>query len=173
MKTHAAEVSNIDGISFGKELKGYLALGQAKNQRTKAKCFLADFGCGVSQFLPVLVQGALMRKGDTLMVEQPEAHLHSSAQLPVGSFFASLWRDRGVRSIVETHSPNILLRLRRLIANGKLKPEDVGVAYFPVQRGASRVKNLSVGSKGQLEKGLPMEFFGADLLESLEMGAGR
>ena len=66
----------------------------------------------------------------TLMVEQPEAQLHPTAQLEMGGFFADLWNKRKVGSIIETHSDNILLRLRRLIAKGDLSHKDVSIAYF-------------------------------------------
>ena len=77
-----------------------------------------------------------------LMIEQPEAQLHPTAQLELGSYFADIWKERRVGSIIETHSGNILLRLRRLIANGSLNPEDVSVAFFDIEEGkASREKS--------------------------------
>ena len=33
------------------------------------------------------------------------------------------------------------------------------------------VRNLDIEADGSLEKGLPMQFFGADVLEALDMGA--
>ncbi|MFZ4525468.1 MAG: hypothetical protein ACOYOE_07960 [Chlorobium sp.] len=33
------------------------------------------------------------------------------------------------------------------------------------------VKNLDIRADGFLEKGLPMEFIGADVIEAIEMGA--
>ena len=97
--------------------------------------------------------------------------------------------------MVETHSGNILLRLRNLVAKGELSTSDVSVAFFTMGKGSrpskqSRddmmeelgverrggfpavvVKNLDINPDGSLEKGLPMEFFGADVLEALGMGA--
>ena len=110
----------------------------------------------------------------SLMVEQPEAQLHPTAQLELGSFFADLWIQRKVGSIIETHSRNILLRLRRLIARGELSHEDVTVAFFTVDeqdRNMPIVKNLDINEDGSMEAGLPMEFFGADIMEGLKIGA--
>ena len=109
----------------------------------------------------------------TLMVEQPEAQLHPTAQLELGSFFAGLWNQREVASIIETHSDNILLRLRRLIANGELSHEDVSVAFFSFNEDSNMpiIKNLDINEDGSMQAGLPMEFFGADILEGLELGA--
>lgn len=147
----------------------------AKNKTTGANVHIADYGFGVSQCLPIFVQGAIMPAYTTLMVEQPEAQLHPTAQLEMGSYFADLWQRRKVGSIIETHSDNILLRLRRLVAKGELLPEDVSVAYFTFDennRGMPIVRNLDINLDGSMEAGLPMEFFGADVIEGLKLGAG-
>lgn len=144
----------------------------AINSKTKARSYLSEFGFGVSQVIPVLVQGVLMEPYTQMMVEEPEAQLHPTAQLELGSYFADLWKKRKVGSIIETHSGNILLRLRRLIAKGDLKPEDVSVAFFDNEAGKPIVKNLDIDSDGAMQEGLPMEFFGADIIEGLELGAG-
>ena len=110
----------------------------------------------------------------TLMVEQPEAQLHPTGQLELGSFFADLWTQRKVGSIIETHSANILLRLRRLIAKGELCNQDVSVAFFTFDEDNGNmpvVKNLDIKEDGSMEAGLPMEFFGADIIEGLQLGA--
>jgi len=81
---------------------------------------------------------------------------------------------RNVGSIIETHSSNILLRLRRLIAKGDLSCRDVTVAYFTIddENGDMPVvKNLDINDDGSMEAGLPMEFFGADVVEGLRLGA--
>ncbi len=44
---------------------------------------------------------------------------------------------------------------------------EVRSAGFP----AAVVKNLDINQDGSLGKGLPMEFFGADVLEALDIGA--
>lgn len=168
---HAEAVAGVFSLHFDTTMKGYLGHVKGKNKQTGAECHLADFGFGVSQCIPIFVQGALMHKGQLLMVEQPEAHLHPTAQLNVASFFADLWNQRKVASLIETHSANILLRLRRLVKEGTLKPNDISVAYFHTNDCRVDVKNLDIQPDGSLEKGLPMEFFGADVIEAIEMGA--
>lgn len=144
----------------------------ATNKKTGAKVNIANFGFGVSQCLPIFVQGALMNRYSTLMVEQPQAQVHPTAQLELGKFFADLWTQRKVCSVIETHSANIILRLRHLIAKGDypLTPDDVSIAFFDIEDGKAIIKNLDVDEDGVLP-GLPMRFFGADIEEALEMGA--
>lgn len=74
-----------------------------------------DVGFGVSQVLPVLVQGLLTPPGGTYVVQQPELHLHPDAQAELADFFLEL-STSGVRCLVETHSEYFLIRLRRLLA---------------------------------------------------------
>lgn len=195
--SYAKSVASVDRMAVVRRVSSLLRKIEARNPQTGAVCSLGDFGFGVSQCLPLFVQGAMHQQGQLLVVEQPEAQLHPTAQLEVGSFFADLWKRRGVPSLIETHSGNILLRLRKLISKGELSAADVSVAFFTVgtghrsQRSSVRdlmdeilgegtprrgfpavvVKNLDINSDGSLSAGLPMEFFGADVLDALEMGA--
>ena len=170
---HLRNVAGIESVEFDTTPEE-ITRAFAKNRETGADVLIADYGFGVSQCLPVLVQGALLSPHTSLMVEQPEAQLHPTAQLELGSFFADLWTQRKVGSVIETHSSNILLRLRRLIANGKLSHEDVSVAYFTLDEDRGNVpivKNLDIDEDGSMQPGLPMEFFGADIREGLQLGA--
>jgi len=174
----AAQVAGVKNLKIRSQFARLLTDVRGRNMDTEAVCSLADFGFGVSQCLPIFVQGAMHHPQQLLIVEQPEAQLHPTAQLELGSYFSELWVKHKVPSLIETHSANVLLRLRRLVAQGALSAQDVSVAYFTVEqvkreRGRSFpavvVKNLDVNPDGSLGKGLPMEFFGADVLEALEM----
>jgi predicted ATPase len=174
------KVARVNRLHFGGQAAQLLTRARATNMETSAECGLGDFGFGVSQCLPIFVQGVLNQRGQLLLVEQPEAQLHPTAQLELGSFFVELWKTRGVPSLVETHSGNVLLRLRRLVKEGKLQPDDVSIAYFHIKdfdsgggrtHSAVAVDNLSIDANGEIVGELPMEFFGADILEALEMTA--
>ena len=173
IRPHLENIVGIESVRF-RNSAGYVSQAFARNMATGADVLIADYGFGVGQCLPILVQGAIMAPQTTLMVEQPEAQLHPTAQLELGSFFADLWTQRQVGSIIETHSDNILLRLRRLIARGDLNHEDVSVAFFTFDEHNHNmpvVKNLDIKEDGSMEAGLPMEFFGADIMEGLQLGA--
>ncbi|BCL34171.1 AAA family ATPase [Nostoc sp. MS1] len=166
---HIESVVDIEEVKFKSQVKGFIPEFRAKNKLTGAESYLVDFGFGVSQCIPIFVQGALLSRGQLLIVEQPEAQIHPTAQLEMGSFFAELWTQRGVPSIIETHSENIIIRLRKLIATGELDSKDVTVAYFYIKDNSVQIKNLDINSDGSIEKGLPMKFFGADILEALSI----
>jgi len=174
---HIKNVAGIEDIRFEKPSHDWSQC-LAKNHVTGANnVHIANYGLGVSQCLPIFIQGAIMPRHTSLMVEQPEAQLHPTAQLEMGEFFCDLWNKRGVGSIIETHSDNILLRLRRLIATGELSAGDVSVAYFTHDRKNGNMPviwNLNINEDGSMqskspEEFLPAEFFGKNLHEVLKM----
>ena len=170
---HLRRIAGIDSVDF-KRSSRYLNQAFARNRNTGADVHIADFGFGVSQCLPIIVQGAIMPRYTSLMVEEPEAQLHPTAQLEMGTYFADLWNNRKVGSVIETHSDNILLRLRRLIAKGELSHQDVSVAFFTFDEENENmpiIKNLNIHEDGSMEAGLPLEFFGANVIEGLRLGA--
>jgi hypothetical protein len=97
--------------------------------RPEDRVNIADVGVGVSQTLPVLVALRAARPGQLVYVEQPETHLHPSAQFALAQVLASAAK-RGVRVVVETHSSLLLLGVQTLVAEGKLEPETVKLHWF-------------------------------------------
>ena len=166
---HIKSVAGIERIDFNRV--GSLAECIAKNKKTGAKTNISNFGFGVSQSIPIFIQGARMAPYTTLMVEQPEAQVHPTAQLELGSFFADLWKKFQVGSVIETHSDNILLRLRHLIAKKELETGDVSIVFFDNKNNKAVIKNLEIKQDGSLEEGLPMEFFHKNIWEAMELGA--
>ena len=74
-----------------------------------------DIGIGISQLLPVVV-GALDRAIKTLIIEQPELHLHPGLQCRLGDLFIQQIHEQpGKLFLLETHSEHLLLRLMRRI----------------------------------------------------------
>ena len=173
IRSYMEKVAGISDIRFKKSSK-YMHQCLAMNKTTGAEVHISNFGFGVSQCLPIFVQGAIMTRGTSLMVEQPEAQLHPTAQLEMGSFFRDLWKEHGVGSIIETHSDNVLLRLRRLVAEDTLDSEDISVAYFhhDDKKGVV-VDNLDIEEDGSMEEGLPMEFFRKNIRDVLKIGRGK
>lgn len=72
---------------------------------------LPDVGFGISQVLPVIVQGLLVEKGGVFVVEQPESQLHPRPQGNLADFLLCLALS-GRQVLVETHSEYLFHRLR-------------------------------------------------------------
>jgi hypothetical protein len=142
---------------------------------------LADVGFGVSQVLPVLIQGLLTRRGGMYLVQQPEIHLHPDAQAGLADFFIHL-ASYGVMPVVETHSEFLLLRLRRRLAEGirplaeappfgrpatsPLTTGDVAVLYTDDK--AALVRQLEIGESFQFEN-LPPGFMSQALDDRIKL----
>ena len=104
---------------------------------------LIDVGYGVSQTLPIITELLRADAPSMFLLQQPEVHLHPSAQAALGSLFCSVaGSDRQL--VVETHSDYIIDRVRMDVRDNKtdLKPEDVSILYF--ERGESDVKIHSI-----------------------------
>lgn len=109
---------------------------------------IVDNGYGISQVLPVLgqiwwasrgkgtqVYPAQQSDGATIVIEQPELHLHPAhqallADAIVGERNADTPDDARIKFIVETHSEALVNRLGQLVANGDVPHEDVQVLVF-------------------------------------------
>ena len=92
---------------------------------------LIDVGYGVSQVLPVLTELLAPEPAPLFLLQQPEVHLHPSAQAALGSLFCSVAGPER-QLIVETHSDYLLDRVRMDVRDKKtaLTPEDVSILYF-------------------------------------------
>lgn len=91
---------------------------------------IADVGFGVSQIFPIILEGLRMEKGSTLMLEQPEIHLHPNLQMQMADYFISLALS-GKQVLVETHSDHVINRLvRRIVEDETHNLKDLIGIYF-------------------------------------------
>lgn len=97
------------------------SIGVNVNNKSKQTVPITDVGFGVSQLLPVILKGLLGEKESLIVLEQPEIHLHPSCKANLADLFIAWARD-GQRMLVETHSTELIDRLRlRIIENPELK----------------------------------------------------
>lgn len=111
---------------------------QIKVQVSGHPANIVDVGYGVSQVLPILVDGIVTPRRSVLLMQQPEVHLHPRAQAELATFVAHLAKSTSKRFVIETHSDYIIDRLRMTVRDGVLSPEDISLLYF--ERGGSTVK---------------------------------
>lgn len=79
---------------------------------------LPMLGTGISQILPVLTLCLTARRGDLVLLEQPELHLNPSIQQKLAEFLLAMSQvDRQI--IVETHSEYFVTRLRLIQARNE------------------------------------------------------
>ena len=112
---------------------------------------LIDVGYGVSQVLPVITELLGDDAAPLFLLQQPEVHLHPSAQAALGTLFCQVaGPDRQL--IVETHSDHLLDRVRMDVRDGKvpLKPDDVSILYFERGDLDVRIHSLRIGKEGNI-----------------------
>lgn len=124
-----------------------------------APVLLTDVGFGVSQILPVLVLLAYVPKGSTVVLEQPEIHLHPAVQAGLADVILETARVRKVQVVVESHSEHLLRRLQLRVAEEQAEPDDIAL-YFCNQDGVqSHIRRLELNIFGEIEN-WPDDFFG-------------
>ena len=122
---HIDSLGNTTGSPFQVQIRKRQRKAQG-NRRN-----LIDVGYGVSQALPVITELLNPEQSPLFLLQQPEVHLHPSAQAALGSLFCSIAsQDRQL--VVETHSDFILDRILMDIRDKKtdLTPDDVSILYF-------------------------------------------
>jgi predicted ATPase len=129
-------------------LKGGMAHLMLKDE-SGIQINLKDVGFGISQLLPVLIQGYVAEEEQTILMEQPEIHLHPRAQANLGDLFIA-FAEQKKSLIVETHSEHLMLRLRRRIAEQRIPKEMVGIYFVEWKDGESVISRIELDDYGQM-----------------------
>lgn len=114
---------------------------------------LIDMGYGVSQVLPVVTELLRRDSSGMFLLQQPEVHLHPSAQAALGSLFCRAIEEKKHQLVVETHSDYLLDRIRMLIRHRKtkLKPEDVSILFFDRKPLGISIHSLRLDEQGKVQ----------------------
>lgn len=133
------------------------------------KLDLKSVGVGVSQVLPTLVQALLAPAGSTLIFEQPELHLHPRAQAELADFFLGMTAV-GKQCLVETHSEQMINRLRRRVVEARRNQVLPRLRiYFAERSGAAtQFRDVEPDEYGTIVK-WPEGFFDQSDVEAAKM----
>lgn len=112
---------------------------------------LVDVGYGVSQVLPLITELLRQDASPLVLLQQPEIHLHPSAQAALGSLFCQV-AAQDHQLVIETHSDYILDRVRMDIRDSSvpLKPDDISILFFERRGLEVCVHSLRLDEEGNI-----------------------
>ena len=168
---------SIDIMQYGEAGSGPFEIqiyqGDDKSQRARN---LIDMGYGVSQILPIIteLQHPIPRRTAPAqyLLQQPEVHLHPSAQAALGSFLCDLASQQR-QIFVETHSDYVVDRIRMDVRDRRttLQDKDVSILYFERKDTGVTIHSLELDEEGQVN-GQPesyRDFFMAEVRRQLDI----
>ena len=94
-------------------------------------------------------------KGATVLIEEPEIHLHPKAQADLAEVLADTAKAEDKQIIMTTHSEYVAGRLLTLVAEGKLTTDDLAIyAFDKDEKGECSATEIEVTERGQVKGGL-------------------
>jgi predicted ATPase len=114
---------------------------------------LVDVGQGMNQLLPIVVRSFIKRENSITVLEQPELHLHPAAHADIAELLAKSSKTNNQSFLIETHSENILLRLRNLVVQNDFgfSKDDVVVYWIETaDREGTDVVRIDILEDGKL-----------------------
>jgi predicted ATPase len=136
-----------------------------KRGRESPETLITDVGFGISQILPVLVLLYYAPEHSTIILEQPEIHLHPAVQSALADLLITVIKSREIQIVLESHSEHILTRLLRRIAEGsqspypEITPDDLKLYFCEAYEGESTLNPLELNLFGGITN-WPKDFFG-------------
>ena len=125
---------------------------------------LTDVEFGVSQVLPALVLLYYVPEGSTVLLEQPEIHLHPAVQSGLADVMLKVAGTRNVQIILESHSEHLMRRLQLRVAEEEISSDYVKLYFVSTNRGVANASDLALNEWGEIEN-WPHQFFGDEMGE--------
>lgn len=128
-----------------------------------------NVGSGVSYLISILIVCLGSRKGDMIIIENPEIHLHPLSQSRICEFLYFVARS-GRQIFVETHSDHLFDAIRVGFSQKTMEKEHVAINFFRLgSDSCTRNHVIDIGKNGRIENPMPNLFdqFEVDLNKML------
>jgi len=131
-------------------------------------------GSGMSYICKIVILALIAPVNHTILIENPDIYLHPKAQAKLGEFLAFVVNG-GVQVILETHSVNIIDKIRYEVYKKNIDKDNVRIFYK--EDSQTSFLKFSISDRGRYidtvshkEAEFPIGFFDATLDELLEVG---
>lgn len=144
---------------FGRDFRTHTPPGtaityfQTTDKKARMPVFLVNDGFGINQVVYILAKAHRVDV-DTLLVEEPEVHLHPSVVRKFARELCDRVREDGKQIILTTHSETFLVALLASVREGKLPAKDLVCYYVNREFKTSTFVRQQVHDNGQMEGGL-------------------
>ena len=134
---------------------------------------LSEVSLTISSLLPILIAAYYPESLPIQIINQPELMLYPALAAEVAEVLASSVINKAQKRtyVIETHSSDLVLRLRVLIAEGKLNPGDVMIYYLEEDEEEERehwITKIKVDDQGDVGY-WPEGFFSSTLDETIRI----
>ncbi|WP_415250697.1 AAA family ATPase, partial [Sulfurimonas sp.] len=131
-----------------------------------------NIGAGVSYTVAILVAILSAKKGNIIIVENPEIHLHPQAQAMMGEFL-SFVASKGIQLIVETHNDHLINKIRYEVYKQNLKSEDIIIHYKSAKTKFEQIyiKDDGFFNNKDRENSFPSGFYDATIKDIFEINS--
>ncbi len=113
---------------------------------------LVDEGMGMTQVFPIIVRSCMPVQGSTVVIEQPELHLHPAAHAELARLFARTSKAYSQKYVVETHSETLLMGLRDAVVDPDIDftPKDVIIYFIDEDESGAYLRPIEIQEDGVL-----------------------
>ncbi len=112
-------------------------------------------GFGTNSLIQLLHQLIIAEKGATVLIEEPEIHLHPKAQADLAEVMADMAKAEDKQIIMTTHSEYVAGRLLTMVAEGTLTTDDLAIySFLKDEKGECSATEIEVTERGQVKGGL-------------------
>ncbi|WP_304246162.1 DUF3696 domain-containing protein [Parabacteroides gordonii] len=121
-------------------------------ERKGANVNIADVGFGLSQVLPIITQSYMTKGSDIAVIEQPVLHLHPAVHANVAYRLLETAKETGKKYLIESHSENFLLGLRKMVSDPSMdcNPEDVIIYFVDNDEEGAYLSSIEIDTNGEL-----------------------